>query len=423
MPTPGSEPLKAHDVKVRAFATRLATGILLANAIVLCLAVLAVSHLHHEHEERASVTAQNLSRVLEHDLDNILDKVDLTLLTVADEVQRELRNGGLDRHAMNAFLAVQRSRVPEADNLLMADSTGNIVFGAGLPDGVVVSVANRDYFAHHRDKPGAELFISRPLIGRVSHQWVVIISRGINRPDGTFLGVIFGSLSLDYFSRLFASLDIGPDGGISLRDAEMGIIARHPAPKDLGSIIGNKTLSPELRKLFEAGRTEGTFFTATSWDNTSKVVSYRNIGRYPLFVNVGVATSDYLAGWKREVAGIVALSGLFVLVTLLLSWALLTEYRREKRAELSLLGLNTQLELRVAERTTELHAKNSQLEAALARVTQLEGIIPICMYCKQIRDDHDSWQHLEKYFADHSDVMFSHAICPSCMKKLEGQSS
>ena len=54
------------------------------------------------------------------------------------------------------------------------------------------------------------------------------------------------------------------------------------------------------------------------------------------------------------------------------------------------------------------------LSQALARVRQLEGIIPICMYCKKIRDDHNSWNQLEQYISDHSEATFSHGMCPKC---------
>lgn len=57
------------------------------------------------------------------------------------------------------------------------------------------------------------------------------------------------------------------------------------------------------------------------------------------------------------------------------------------------------------------------LRQTLDRVNQLEGIIPICMYCKKIRDDHDSWQQLEKYITDHSEAQFSHGICPHCTEE------
>lgn len=54
------------------------------------------------------------------------------------------------------------------------------------------------------------------------------------------------------------------------------------------------------------------------------------------------------------------------------------------------------------------------LQDARDQVQHLEGIIPICMYCKQIRDDEESWHRLEDYISKHSDAKFSHGICPTC---------
>jgi len=61
------------------------------------------------------------------------------------------------------------------------------------------------------------------------------------------------------------------------------------------------------------------------------------------------------------------------------------------------------------------------LELTLARVKKLEGIIPICMHCKKIRDDKSSWQQLEQYISDHSEAFFSHGICPECVALHYGQ--
>jgi hypothetical protein len=61
------------------------------------------------------------------------------------------------------------------------------------------------------------------------------------------------------------------------------------------------------------------------------------------------------------------------------------------------------------------------LEAALAKVKLLEGIIPICMYCNKIRDDKESWQHLEAYISRHSEAHFSHGICPECFQKANSE--
>ncbi len=64
-----------------------------------------------------------------------------------------------------------------------------------------------------------------------------------------------------------------------------------------------------------------------------------------------------------------------------------------------------------------LKRKVEQLEEALEKVKLLEGIIPICMYCKKIRDDEKSWQQMEQYISDHSAAQFSHGICPDCFSR------
>lgn len=58
----------------------------------------------------------------------------------------------------------------------------------------------------------------------------------------------------------------------------------------------------------------------------------------------------------------------------------------------------------------------SELQAALAEVRALRAILPICSYCRKIRDDSDYWHTVESYFATHTNTRFSHGICPSCMR-------
>ncbi len=70
--------------------------------------------------------------------------------------------------------------------------------------------------------------------------------------------------------------------------------------------------------------------------------------------------------------------------------------------------------VRVVELQDRLAARVRELEEALSRVRQLEGLLPICSYCKRIRDDQNYWQAVEKYLTTKWDVAFSHGICPSC---------
>ena len=66
----------------------------------------------------------------------------------------------------------------------------------------------------------------------------------------------------------------------------------------------------------------------------------------------------------------------------------------------------------------ELAARVRELEDALARVKQLQGLLPICSYCKSIRDDKNYWHQVETYVRSHSEAEFSHGICPGCWEKV-----
>jgi len=63
----------------------------------------------------------------------------------------------------------------------------------------------------------------------------------------------------------------------------------------------------------------------------------------------------------------------------------------------------------------ELRAKNAELEAALAKVKALSGLLPICAGCKQIRDDKGYWSQVESYIETHSEATFTHGLCPKCV--------
>jgi phosphoserine phosphatase RsbU/P len=74
--------------------------------------------------------------------------------------------------------------------------------------------------------------------------------------------------------------------------------------------------------------------------------------------------------------------------------------------------------VRVVELQQSLAARISELQNALAHVKQLQGILPICCYCKKIRNDQKYWQKVEEYISEHADVAFSHAICPECWETI-----
>ena len=78
------------------------------------------------------------------------------------------------------------------------------------------------------------------------------------------------------------------------------------------------------------------------------------------------------------------------------------------------LRARVQVGIRVLELQGALAHRVRQLEEALSRVKQLQGLLPICSYCKKIRNDRNYWQQVEGYISERSEAQFSHGICPEC---------
>ena len=73
---------------------------------------------------------------------------------------------------------------------------------------------------------------------------------------------------------------------------------------------------------------------------------------------------------------------------------------------------------RILRLQAELASRVKELELALTNVKLLQGLLPICCYCKKIRDDKNYWQQVDTYVADHSEAQFTHGICPDCRDKI-----
>lgn len=119
-------------------------------------------------------------------------------------------------------------------------------------------------------------------------------------------------------------------------------------------------------------------------------------------------TIPYLSEEKNTtlLAGyaITAVAGVILILT---GGALLARKRSQ------LLQSNESLQQGIAEREQLI----ADLQEANSKIKTLSGIVPICMYCKEIRDDKGYWSQLEKFISEHSSAQFSHSICPKCMKE------
>lgn len=77
-----------------------------------------------------------------------------------------------------------------------------------------------------------------------------------------------------------------------------------------------------------------------------------------------------------------------------------------------------QVGLRMVALQRNLSGRLGELHESQRRLKVLQGLLPICGYCKKIRDDQNYWQHLEAYITTHSEAQFSHSICPECFENV-----
>jgi PAS domain S-box-containing protein len=502
----------------RSLALYLTVAIALIDALVLALMGLSLHRSRRQYEERATIAAQNLAQLLESSVSYTFDKIDVALLAAVKVAEQQIAAGSVEEGQLRAFLLGPLTGCPELRSLFYVDATGNVRASTLPPGTTMPNLSDRDYFTRLRQDPLLGMVISKPLISRWSGTWALGMARRVNQPDGAFAGVVVAGMELSVLERLFSSLNIGPNGAVSLRDDEIAIILRVPERAGLGSAVGHKVLTPQTVEALRANPESGSYENLTALDGIRRQVAYRKAVHWPLYLFVGLASSDYLAPWREELVVQVTLGGLFLLISTGLAWGLNRSQRilRQNEAHLRaiwdsepecvtlessdglMLDVNpaglAMLEfdepamaigkpvvemvapahreqfLEVSRRTfqegsasgvfeiigqrgtrrwMETHAvplptragqkpvrlavtrdvtdrkrleaeRDAQLVAlttALAEVRQLKAFLPICSYCKRIRDDHDYWQQVEKYIGDHTGSKFSHGICPECLAR------
>jgi len=92
-----------------------------------------------------------------------------------------------------------------------------------------------------------------------------------------------------------------------------------------------------------------------------------------------------------------------------------------KPFDLEELRARVQVGIRMATLQERLAERVVELQAALSKVKQLSGLLPICSYCKRIRSDENYWEQVESYIGQHSDAQFSHGICPACFETVRAE--
>jgi diguanylate cyclase (GGDEF)-like protein len=285
--------------------------------------------------ERAS---GNLALALEQDIARQITIYDLsiqgasTALTLAGigQVSPEIRQMALfDRAASAEYLGA----------VVVLDTTGKIIADSTSITPHEYNLRDRDYFRIHEDRSDAGLFISRPVKSRLRGDMMIAMSRRISRPDGSFGGVLMGSLRLAYFQDLFAKLDLGAKGSVALVRADGRMIMRRPLhQEDIDRDLGDVSTFREY-----AATPSGTSVSTSTLDGVERLNTFRHVGNLPLILVIGIATDDIYAVWWRKAVAIGLALAALTGATLALCLLSRREITRRTQAEHALVQAAEQL--------------------------------------------------------------------------------
>jgi signal transduction histidine kinase len=202
---------------------------------------------------------------------------------------------------------------------------------SSLPFPPATSVIDREHFLVQRDHRDAGLFISKPLMGRVTQKWLIQLTRRLEGADGQFAGVAVVSMDPFYFTRLYESAHLGPHSAVSLVGDDGIIRARRSG--GLNEIGLDVSQSPMFKVV--TSNQSGTFARRSTLDGRDRVYAFRRIGHYPLRVVVGLDTADVLDEYEPLKDKLIQQALLVTLAIALFTGLLLVLIRRlvQRRAQ------------------------------------------------------------------------------------------
>jgi len=275
-----------------------------------------------QYESRAETLTQNAANAAAKNVTNNIEKIDLALLDVVDELERQAAGNGIESKAMTTFLARHELRLPESEAIRVVNASGQVILGGAAILEQQTDWVNCDCFYYHRDPANSGMQIGMPFLDHASNLHLINFTRRYNDKDGSFAGIVAATVIVDNITLLLSDFDLGPHGTIYIRDSLLALVTRFPPiPNQPAGQIGNRIVSQAGRMAIGSG-VEAATYHADAADGFERIYSFRRVQRAPLIVNAGMAREDYLAGWTDDVYETFATLLLFSLLSLLSTGAL-----------------------------------------------------------------------------------------------------
>jgi len=369
-------------------------GLLAALILTLTLVpmwVFVINEIKHERvlaTDAARNDAMNLATAFEAHVRSTIRLMDIILLDMREDV---LEHPDLRSHVNEELGAYGRF----ITQLAVIGKDGKLTFSNLGPTPKAVDLSDREHFRVHRDNPQADrLFISKPVLGRVSKQWTIQFTRPIHK-DGQFAGVLVLSVPTSFFADYYQQINVGKDGTIALvgTDRSLRAIA---SGTSIPCRYGHFKV-PEDRPYFDPKAPVYGFYEGVSSINGEyRLGAYRRLADDGVVVVVLLSPKDFMAAFDERRELLIASAGIISL--LLAAVALLifvlsnryfqsTEKLRQAHDQLAQLA-NTDVLTGVSSRRSFL----AGLEAELARARRHDESLSLLMldidHFKRVNDVH-----------------------------------
>lgn len=270
------------------------------GAVLALLAIVVVILLQNMQQEETNSTRrefENFARVFDEHVTRIIKITDQSMMAM-----RASYEANPQRFSLSEWMSTNVVASDVLPQIAIVDRDGLVLTSSALVAGAApVYVTDREHFLVHVDKTKDDLFISKPVLGRVSGKWTIQLTRMLRDPTGAFNGIIVFSLDTSYFSRFYDSISIGRSGQVLLVGSKDGVIRALATPENdqrsLGSDVSDRRLMTEILK-----NEAGSFVRQRVVDGrrTDTVYAYRLLKEYPLFVMLGADATDYMAPFMKK---------------------------------------------------------------------------------------------------------------------------
>lgn len=276
---------------------------LMLFACIVAVTLVSTSYVLWKIREQTELNTRTELRNITQIVDNHLDEMMRRLHANLRQIAQETPVAAFDRRNIPKYEAPIRTTLndlalffPEINSYRIYDADGKCLYVSG-PRCPTRSIEDRDYFISAKTKPAEELHYSQVILSRVSNTPVVSVARGIFTPGGQFLGVVNVGIDVQNLTHTLASLSMGSQGVIALRNAkDLTLITRTP---EIQAAV-NVAPPPEnpLWHWLPTGQKEITTHLLAQADGIERLFVARRLDHYPFVVLAGRSASDYLDEWR-----------------------------------------------------------------------------------------------------------------------------